>query len=49
MEVMDAYQLTELVVGLEPAQHFAKLMVVAMFRQPLLLFENVPGAGYKLS
>lgn len=44
-----AHQFTELVIGFEPPQHAAELMVVAVFRQPLLLLENVPCACHQLS
>ena len=41
-----AYQLRELVVSLESAQHAAELMVVAVLSQAFLLLQNVSGACY---
>lgn len=49
MESVKAYQLCKLVVGLEPAQHAAELVVVAVLSQACLLLQYVSGACYKLS
>ena len=45
-ESVEAYQLCKLVVGLEPAQHAAELVVVAVLSQACLLLQYVSGACY---